>query len=63
MDHFSIDGVDHFWTDVDTAQTVTEEVGSKLLELIVQEPKEYNYARTRWTSEMLAEPHFPHQIS
>ena len=36
-------------------KNAAEEVGAKLLELIVQEPKEYNYARTRWTSEMLAE--------
>ena len=37
------------------AETVTEELCAKLLELVRDEPKTYGYARTRWTSEMLAE--------
>jgi transposase len=36
-------------------ETVTDAVGAKLLELVEQEPTKYGYARTRWTSEMLAE--------
>ena len=36
-------------------ETVTDKVCAKLLELIGQETKQYDYARTRWTSEMLAE--------
>lgn len=36
-------------------ETVTDEVCGRLLALINQETRQYGYARTRWTSEMLAE--------
>lgn len=36
-------------------ETVSAEVKAKLIELVEQDTKTYGYARTRWTSEMLAE--------
>lgn len=37
-----------------SATTVSEELCTQVLDLLEQEPKEYGYLHSRWTSELLA---------